>query len=225
MASPVITVDGPSGCGKGTLSQQLAHHFGFRLLDSGALYRLIALKVMEKGIDATNQTQVLALLDALEINFRPTDKGTLVEVDGVDVSEAIRHNDVAQVASKISKFQELRLKLLDIQRRFSQGPGLVADGRDMGTVVFPEAPFKIFLEASIEERAKRRYKQLSCKGFCVSLAEIECQLNSRDLADRTRAHSPLYPAADAWVLDTTESSINQVFDQALLFLRERGLAS
>ena len=225
MIAPVITVDGPSGCGKGTLSQQLARHFGFRLLDSGALYRLIALKVMDQAIEPTCQAQVLALLDSLEINFKPTDQGALVEVNGVDVSEAIRHNDVAQVASKISKFQELRSRLLDIQRSFSQSPGLVADGRDMGTVVFPEAPFKIFLEASIKERAKRRYKQLSCKGFCVSLSEIESQLNARDLADRTRAHSPLYPAADAWVLDTTKSSINQVFTQVLAYLSERGLAS
>ena len=227
MGIVVITVDGPSGCGKGTISQMLAKHFGFHLLDSGALYRLVAHRVLDAGVDPTDEAAVIALARHITVVFKPGPSGepASVWIDGKDCTALIRDDASAQMASKISQIQGVRSELLGLQRDFACAPGLVADGRDMGTVVFPDASFKLYLDASIEVRSKRRYKQLSDKGFCVSLPEIESQLVVRDERDRVREHSPLLPAPDAMILDTSSSSVDAVFAEVLTWLQQRGLGS
>lgn len=227
MNSIVITVDGPSGCGKGTISQMLAKHLGYHLLDSGALYRLVAYRVLDAGVDPSNEAEVVSLTHDVSIDFKPGPSGEPVSVwiDGEDYTLKIRDDASAQMASEISKIQGVRSNLLDLQREFACAPGLVADGRDMGTVVFPNAAFKLYLDASARVRAQRRYKQLSDKGFCVNLREIESQLVSRDRSDQMREYSPLLPAPDAMILDTSDSSIDAVFADVLFWLKQRGLGS
>lgn len=207
---PVITIDGPSGSGKGTVSRQLATQWGWHFLDSGAIYRLVALKAMENEIDAQAERELIQLAGQLSIRFEPDELDVKVFVGDDDVTAAIRTEKCAMFASIISGYPALRKQLLLLQRHFKQSPGLVADGRDMGTVVFPEATLKIFLTATAEERAERRYKQLKMKGISVNLSDLLLDLQKRDLRDASRIASPLTPAEDAICIDTTIMTISDV---------------
>jgi cytidylate kinase len=213
---PVITVDGPSGVGKGTISHLLAKHFGWHFLDSGALYRLTALAAHRHGIDFADETAVAHIAANLDVTFLPTDSGEVkVILENQDVSNDIRTEVAGNNASKIAVLPAVREALLQRQRDFAQAPGLIADGRDMGTTVFAQADAKLFLTASAEVRAERRYKQLKEKGLDANLRGLIEEISQRDDRDRTRSASPLIPADDAITLDTSNKSIDQVFAEAL----------
>ena len=214
---PIITVDGPSGSGKGTLSQLLARELGLHFLDSGALYRLLALAALGRGLDLGDEPALAALARGLDVSFQP-DGGILL--DGAPVGEALRTEATGNAASRVAALPAVREALLARQRAFARAPGLVADGRDMGTVVFPTAPAKVFLTASAEARAERRYNQLKEKGFDPNMAELVGEIRTRDERDANRAVAPLRPAADALILDSTGLSIEAVLGQALAFVRE-----
>ncbi|KJU78797.1 cytidylate kinase [Ectopseudomonas oleovorans] len=220
MNAPVITVDGPSGSGKGTLCALLAKQLGWNLLDSGALYRLLAFAAGNHGIDLTNEESLKQLAAHLDVQF--IDKRIILE--GEEVTDAIRNEQVGAGASMVASLPAVREALLQRQRAFQEEPGLVADGRDMGTVVFPDAPLKVFLTASAEERARRRYLQLKAKGDDVNLASLLDEIRARDERDTQRAVAPLKPAADAIVLDSTELSIEQVLERILREVADRDLA-
>jgi len=223
--APVIAVDGPGGTGKGTLCAALARTLGWGLLDSGALYRALAAAALQAGVALEDATAVAALARSVALEFRPHDGGVQVLLDGRDISDALRSEACGTAASRIAALPEVRRELLTRQRALRRAPGLVADGRDMGTVVFPDAALKIFLTASPEERARRRYKQLKEKGLNVNLAELSREIADRDRRDSVRLVAPLRPAADAVVLDTTPLSAAQVFERVLELARERGLTS
>ena len=209
---PVITVDGPSGTGKGTLCSYLAHWLHWHLLDSGALYRVLALAAVERAIDPDDGAGLAALAETLEVDFRQQGTGKDVRViwEQRDVSQAIRTESCGKIASHLAASPSVRRALLDRQHTFRKPPGLVADGRDMGTVVFPDAGLKIFLTASPETRAQRRHNQLNEKGFDVNLAQLSVDITERDTRDRQRTVSPLRPAEDAVVIDTTDLTIDEV---------------
>ena len=209
--APVITVDGPSGVGKGTLCRQLAQQLGWHLLDSGALYRLTALAAQQRATALDDEMALAAIAQALDVQFSSTDSGEeRIELDDIDVTLDVRSEHAGQAASQVAALPGVRTALLERQRAFRQPPGLIADGRDMGTVVFPDAPLKIFLTASPEERAKRRYKQLIEKGISASLATLAQDIAERDTRDAQRAVAPLRPAADAIILDTDTLTIAAV---------------
>jgi cytidylate kinase len=221
-AIPVICIDGPSGSGKGTLARRVAQQLGLHLLDSGALYRLTALAAVRGGVDLDDPGAVAAVAAAMEPRFEPTDDGwTRTFLDGHNVTREIRAEEVGMNASRVAAQGPVREALLERQRRFRVAPGLVADGRDMGTVVFPDAPLKIFLTASAEERARRRHKQLKDKGIGVSLRGLLRDIEARDEQDAQRSVSPLAPAEDAVLLDSTDKSIETVTDEVLARARER----
>ena len=209
---PVITVDGPGGTGKGTVCAHLAEWLGWHLLDSGALYRALALAAQTKRIQVDNEAALAGLAAGLEAQFRPAGAGAPVEVwlDGQCVSRAIRGDATGQAASAIAALAAVRAALLERQRAFRRAPGLVADGRDMGTVVFPAADLKLFLTASPAERAKRRYKQLKEQGINANLRDLSALLAERDERDRRRPVAPAEPAADAVVIDTDKLDIDGV---------------
>ncbi|KHD09399.1 cytidylate kinase [Candidatus Thiomargarita nelsonii] len=207
---PVITIDGPSGAGKGTVSQRVAKHLGWHTLDSGAMYRVLALAAYQHDIALKNETALANLATDLKVHFEPLSSGTQVILEGQDVSREIRTESCGAAASQIATLPAIRQALLVRQRAFRQTPGLVADGRDMGTVVFPDASHKVFLTASCEERANRRYKQLKEKGIDAKLADIVIEITQRDKRDRTRTIAPLTAAQDAQVIDTTGISIEKV---------------
>ena len=219
---PVITIDGPSGAGKGTICQLLAKELGWQFLDSGALYRVLALAAKQHSVNLDNEKALEILAAHLDVQFQATDLGspTGVILEGEDVGEVIRSEECGSGASQIAALPAVRQALLARQREFRQSPGLVADGRDMGTVIFPEAGLKIFLEAEPLERANRRYLQLKSKGISVSLARIEKELIGRDQRDKGRATAPLVAASDAVLLDTTGLSINEVLNRALQLARQ-----
>lgn len=219
--SPVVTVDGPSGAGKGTLCMMLAEKLGYQLLDSGAIYRVLALAAIHHGVDLESEDALVPLATHLDVQFIA--KGDLVQVilEGEDVSSELRREETGMAASKVAALPRVREALLRRQRAFNTEPGLVADGRDMGTVVFPNAVAKIFLDASAEERAKRRYKQLQDKGLEVSIDHLLSEIQERDYRDRNRAVAPLRPADDALVLDSTELSIEEVVVEALKFIESK----
>ncbi|MBV0933412.1 (d)CMP kinase [Marinobacterium weihaiense] len=222
---PVITVDGPSGSGKGTICQLLARELGWELLDSGALYRLTALAARHHGV-ALEDVEALEVLAAhLDVQFRPADEGQEMQIvlEGEEVTHAIRNERVGEDASVIAALGPVRAALLNRQRDFARAPGLVADGRDMGTVVFPSAELKIYLDASAEERAQRRYKQLISKEPGASLDDILNDIKARDARDMNRVVAPLKPAPDAVRLDTTRMSIEAVLQAVLDEARHRGL--
>jgi cytidylate kinase len=218
-AAPVITIDGPSGTGKGTIAALLAERLGWHLLDSGALYRALGLAARRAGADLDDGQVLGALAGRIRVAF----DGERVLLDGEDVSEAIRTAAAGVDASRVAVHAEVRAALLGWQRAAARPPGLVADGRDMGSQVFPDAAVKIFLDASPEERADRRYKQLKDKGLDANLPDLVRELRERDERDRARSHSPLTIAADATVIDSTKRSIDEVFGIAL-DLVQQGLA-
>lgn len=203
---PVITIDGPGGAGKGTVSHAIARELGWHFLDSGAVYRLLALAALRRGVDLDAGTALTALAAKLDVVF-PVDGGDSVLLDGKDVAGEIRTEAVGRAASQIAALAEVRASLLDRQRAFRRAPGLVADGRDMGTVVFADAPVKIFLTASIEERAKRRYKQLKGKGIDVTLPTLKKEIAARDKRDAERTNAPMRAAGDAIIVDTSRLDI------------------
>src|SRR6056297_853577 len=218
---PVLTIDGPSGVGKGAVSAQVAAALGWRVLDSGAVYRAVGLAALEQGVDETDRDGLIALSRRLPLSFRPGADGIEVLLDGRPVGETLRSEPVSLMASKVAAIPEIRAALLDLQRDCRQPPGLVADGRDMGTVVFPDAPVKVFLEASVEERAQRRYKQLKEKGEPVILARLFRDMQERDRRDRERAVAPTVPADDAEVIDTTALTLDDVVATILERVRSR----
>ncbi|KPA52374.1 cytidylate kinase [Photobacterium leiognathi subsp. mandapamensis] len=216
--APVITVDGPSGAGKGTLCMLLAEKLGWNLLDSGAIYRVLALAAIHHGVDIESEDALVPLAAHLDVQF--VAEGELVKVilEGEDVSDTLRTEEVGNTASKVAALPRVREALLRRQRAFSEAPGLVADGRDMGTVVFPGAEVKIFLDASAEERATRRMNQLQKKGLDVNFGSLLSEIQERDYRDRNRAVAPLRPADDALVLDSTELSVEQVLEKVLAYV-------
>lgn len=221
---PVITVDGPSGSGKGTICQLLASKLGFHFLDSGALYRLLGLAARRHGV-ALDDVEALSMLAAhLDIAFETGETEEVkIRLEGEDVSRDIRTEEAGADASVVAAVPPVRKALLQRQRAFAKAPGLVADGRDMGTVVFPRARAKIFLDASPQERAARRYKQLIDKGESVNLGALVEQVRARDERDRSRSVSPLAPADDAVVIDSSSMTIEQVLDSVLAAVAKRGI--
>ncbi|MFU2076901.1 (d)CMP kinase [Avibacterium endocarditidis] len=217
----VITVDGPSGAGKGTLCYALAQKLGFALLDSGAIYRVTALAALKKQVSLDDEAALAHLARHLDVEFLPEDNEVKIILEGEDVSRQIRTQEVAEAASKVAVFPQVRAALLQLQQSFANEKGLIADGRDMGTVVFPNAQVKLFLDASAEERAKRRYKQLQTKGINGNFAQILAEIEERDFRDRNRSIAPLKPAEDALLLDSTELSIEEVIAQALDYIRQK----
>ncbi|MGX5658142.1 bifunctional 3-phosphoshikimate 1-carboxyvinyltransferase/cytidylate kinase [Castellaniella ginsengisoli] len=209
--APVIAIDGPTASGKGTIAQRVARALGWHALDSGALYRLTALAVLRAGGDGTDEAQAARLARHLDVRF----EGDAVLMDGEDVGGLIRQEEVGNLASRVAAWPSVREALLARQRDFRRAPGLVADGRDMGTVVFPDAPLKIFLDADVEERARRRHKQLKDKGFSANLDDLLQDLRARDARDRGRAHAPLVAAADAVTVDSSHQGIDDVVRQVL----------
>ncbi|HQS99993.1 MAG: cytidylate kinase [Hydrogenophilales bacterium 16-64-46] len=208
---PVLAIDGPSASGKGTVAERVARALGFHFLDSGALYRLTALAAMKAGVALDDEVGVAALAAALPATFRDG----MVWLAGEDVTDAIRAEAVGEGASKVAALPAVRAALLDRQRAYRQPPGLVADGRDMGTVVFPDAETKVFLTASAEARAERRYKQLIEKGNSASLLALVADMQARDARDTARAVAPLKPAPDALLLDTTHMGIEAAVQAVL----------
>ncbi len=214
---PVITIDGPTASGKGTVAGRVARTLGWHMLDSGALYRLTALQCQLDGIAANDEAAVARAAQDLDVCFEQDD----ILLRGQSVAQAIRAEAIGSLASRIAVFPALRAALLARQRQFRQPPGLVADGRDMGTIVFPEAALKVFLVASAQARAERRYKQLMEKGFSAKLSDLLQDLEARDARDRERSVAPLAPAADAMILDSSSLSIEDTVNQVLAWWVEK----
>ncbi|OOF82460.1 cytidylate kinase [Rodentibacter ratti] len=217
----IITVDGPSGAGKGTLCYALAEKLGYVLLDSGAIYRVTALAAIKSAVDLSDEFALAELARNLDIQFIPQNGEVNILLNGENVSHLIRTQETADAASKIAIFPQVRAALLQLQRDFAKNHNLIADGRDMGTVVFPEAQVKLFLDASAEERAKRRYKQLQSKGISGNFAQILAEIKERDFRDRNREVAPLKPAKDALLLDSTTLTIDEVITQAMAYIQQR----
>jgi cytidylate kinase len=211
----VITIDGPTASGKGTIAQAVARALGFACLDSGALYRVVALLALRQAVDPGDAQRLARLARGARLRF----EGGRVEIDGENVTDAIRTEPVGRAASRVSAHAAVRSELLQLQRSFRRWPGLVADGRDMGTIVFPDACVKVFLTASAEVRAQRRLKQLMEKGYSANLADLLPDLRERDERDRTRAVAPLIAADDAFKLDTSNLGIDEVVEQVLSWYR------
>ena len=214
MTVQIITIDGPSGSGKGTLAAKLAAHYQFHLLDSGALYRLLGLSLHHHDLLDSLDTKLpecVQIATNLDIQFVSTDTGVQVWLDGEDVSQTIRTERVGEFASKVAAFPELRTAMVSRQHAFAQAPGLVADGRDMATSIFPNAQAKIYLTASAESRAQRRVKQLQGMGLDVKISDILANIIARDKRDTERAVAPLKPADDAYIIDSSDLNIDEVF--------------
>jgi cytidylate kinase len=217
---PVLTIDGPSGSGKGTVAQLVAKQFGWHYLDSGALYRVLAQAALKHNIDLDDEKGVAELAAELDVSFDLSDDTLHVLLEGEDVSTVIRSEQAGNAASKVAALPAVRAALLQRQRDFRQAPGLVTDGRDMGTVVFPGATYKVFLTASAEVRARRRHKQLKEKGISSNLADLIAEISERDLRDSQRAVAPLKPAETALLLDSTRLGIEAVLQQVVALCHE-----
>lgn len=220
---PVIAIDGPTGSGKGTVSRGLARRLNWNLLDSGALYRLVALAARRRGVSLDDVAGLVSVAETMAVEFSLAGDAEQIMLDSQDVTLALRTEDAGMAASQVGAVSEVRAALLDRQRGFAGPPGLVADGRDMGTVVFPQSALKVFLTADPQERAARRYKQLSEKGIDVSLATLSREIVERDQRDANRPIAPLRPAADARVLDSTGLTAEQVIETVLGWIDEAGL--
>ncbi len=210
MTYPVITIDGPSGAGKGTLSLLLAKQYGFHLLDSGAIYRLGALAAKLLDVNIDDESAVANICQYLDVEFEPTESGVAVILNGQDVSQSLRTEEIGMMASTIAAYPSVREALVERQRSFARNPGLIADGRDMGTTIFPNANAKIFLTAGAEDRATRRYNQLMEAGCEADYSQILADIEQRDLNDAGRAVSPLAPADDALLIDSSTMGIDEV---------------
>lgn len=221
--TPVICVDGPGGTGKGTLCSFLARTLGWHLLDSGALYRALALNALVRGLNPDDTDALSEIAADMRVVFQPADtpEGYRVLQDGVDIGDEIRTEKCGSAASRLAAFNPVRIALLAAQRAYRAAPGLVADGRDMGTVVFPDAQMKLFLTASLEERSRRRYKQLKEKGISVNLPRLSADIAERDTRDQERTVSPMRPAPDAVLVDTTLLNAEQVRRKVWKLVRER----
>jgi len=219
---PVITVDGPSGSGKGTISRRVAAHLGWHLLDSGALYRLVGLAAVGHGVALDDAEGLAAVAAAMRVRFGSD--AERVELDGTDVTAGLRTEAAGAAASRVAAIPAVRAALLQRQRDFARPPGLVADGRDMGTVVFPAASLKVFLTASADERAARRHKQLKEKGIDVSLPDLSWDIAQRDARDANRTVAPLKPAPDARVIDSTRLTPEEVIAHILKWLEDVGIS-
>jgi len=217
MTAPVIAIDGPTASGKGTVAEKLAHALGWGYLDSGVLYRLCALQAQHEGVDLADEAGLAGIASALCVRFAHG----RIELAGRDVTEAVRDESVGNAASRLAVLPAVRQALLALQRGFRRPPGLVADGRDMGTVVFPDAELKVFLTASVESRAARRYKQLIEKGFSAKLPDLLRDLRQRDARDANRAVAPLRPAEDAIVIDSTHLDVDATVERVLNAHHER----
>lgn len=221
---PVITVDGPSGVGKGTTASLLSNHLGWHLLDSGAIYRALALKVLKTDAEITDVDKLVELAEGLDLSFESIiGELTIVFLDGANVNHELRTESCGSIASIIASIPEVRTTLFKRQTQFRQAPGLVADGRDMGTVVFTDAQIKFYLTASAKERAKRRYKQLKNKGVDASMRALEKEIGARDARDSNRKVSPLVPADDAIIIDTSDMSIDEVFQFCIEVIDKAGI--
>ena len=214
---PVIAIDGPTASGKGTIAERVARALGFHYLDSGALYRLVAWRALQRQVDCADEEALVGLASSVE----PAFADGRIELDGQDVTDAIRREEVSRAASLVAVHPGLRQALLDLQRARRRAPGLVADGRDMGTVVFPDATLKVYLTASVEARAARRHKQLIEKGFPANIAVLSQELRARDARDAGRTASPLKPAEDAYQLDSSGLTIEEVVAQVLDWYAKR----
>lgn len=210
---PVLTIDGPSGSGKGTVAQLVAKELGWHYLDSGALYRVLAQAALKRDIDFFDEEKIAQLAQQLDVVFSLANEQLKVLLDGEDVSVIIRSETAGNAASKVAALPKVRAALLERQRGFRQQPGLVTDGRDMGTVVFPDAQYKVFLDASAEIRAERRHKQLKEKGIESNLSDLVAEISERDARDRGRTVAPLKAADDAVVVDSSDLDIDAVFNQ------------
>lgn len=220
---PVITIDGPGGVGKGTLSRQLATHLGWHFLESGALYRVLALAAKNHSVSAGNHSALAVLAQHLDVVFEENPSRIMLE--GQNITQALRTEECGMSASIIAAIPAVREALLVRQRAFLQLPGLIADGRDMGTIIFPAAPLKIYLEAAPEIRAKRRQMQLKEQGIDVSLGGLLAEINERDVRDKSRSIAPLKPANDAIIIDTSHLPIIDVFERVLAEAEKRGLCA
>ena len=220
-AAPVIAIDGPSGSGKGTIAARVAERLGWRLLDSGALYRVVAWAALGRGISLDDAERLAGMTASLVIEEDPG----VIRVDGIDVTTTIREEPISVGAAEVARLPEVRQALRGVQQGMRVAPGLIADGRDMGTEVFRDAELKIFLDASVEERARRRHKQLMEKGSGVSLRDLFASIQARDESDRNRAVSPLRRAPDAISIDTTKMSVEAVVAEVLKHVEARGLAA
>jgi CMP/dCMP kinase len=220
---PILTIDGSSGVGKGTAAAKIAQLKDWNLLDSGSIYRALALAALQKNIQLNQEDMLSKIAENLNLHFEVIDDEVKIFLDNQEITQDIRNEEIGNAASKIAVFQLVRMALLTRQRAFAQSNGLVADGRDMGTVVFPNAILKIFLTASIEERAKRRYKQLKKKGIDAKLSNLIAALNERDARDRQRMNAPLQPASDAVIIDTSTLSVNEVVNKIINLMREKGV--
>lgn len=212
---PVITIDGPSGAGKGTVCRLLAQKLGWEILDSGAIYRVLALAAIHHQIEPSDEESLLPLAAHLDVQFVPDESGSKIVLEGEEVTRAIRTEEVGGVASQIAALPRVREALLRRQRAFRQLPGLIADGRDMGTIVFPDAFVKVFLTASAEERANRRYLELKEKGHDVKIADLLTEIQARDDRDMNRSVAPMVPADDAISIDSTHISAQEVYNQLI----------
>lgn len=217
----VIAVDGPAGSGKGAVTKKLAKKIGFTNLDTGAIYRCVALLVVRQNIEIGEHKEIIPLLDNLEIEFKVKDDKELVFLNGEDVSEEIRTQEVTKIVSPVSSIKEVREKMTILQRKMAESKNIIMEGRDIGTCVFPNAEVKIYLDATVEERAKRRYKENIEKGMNVTYEEILESVKTRDHADMTREIAPLKKAEDAIVLDSTNLTIEQVVDKMAEIIKEK----
>ncbi|MDG1733041.1 MAG: (d)CMP kinase [Thalassotalea sp.] len=219
---PLITIDGPSGAGKGTVAKIVAEQLGWNFLDSGAIYRVLAVATLHHNISIDEEEAIIPLASHLDVEFKIVGEGEpRVLLEGEDVTDNIRTEDVGIIASKVAAFPRVREALLRRQRAFKEAPGLLADGRDMGTVVFPDAPVKVFLTASAEERAQRRMNQLQQKGIDVNIGRLLDDIRQRDERDQNRKVAPLVPAQGALIVDSTELTVAQVVEKILLFANEK----